>query len=49
MVDLNMGSLITIPVAKEKRFYTRRTLRSIKILQLAKIPMLYWDSLRSLN
>jgi hypothetical protein len=34
---------------KEKRFYTRGTLRSIRISRLAKIPTLYRDWLRSLK
>ena len=34
---------------EQKRLYTRRTLRSIRISRLAKIPTLYCDWLRSLN
>ena len=36
-------------VQKKKRFYTRGTLRGIRISRLAKIPTLYRDWLRSLN
>ena len=34
---------------KQKRFYTRGTLRSIRISLLAKIPTLHRDWLRSSN
>ena len=33
----------------QKRFYTRGTIRGIRISRLAKIPPLYQDWLRSLN
>ena len=35
--------------SQQKRFYTRGTLRSIRISQLTKIPTLYRDWLSSLN
>ena len=36
-------------IEKQKRFYTRGTFKSIRILRLAKIPPLYHDWLRSLR
>ena len=38
-----------IQLLKQKRFYTRETLRKISILRLAKISTLYRDWLRFLN
>ena len=38
-----------LKVKEQKRFYSRGTLRSIRISRLAKIPTLYRDWLGSLN
>ena len=42
LTGINLGFI-------QKRFFTRGTLRSIRISRLAKIPTLYHDWLRYLN
>ena len=47
--NIHVHSLISNPLFLQKRFYTRGTLRSIRITRLAKIATLYCEWLRSLK